>query len=132
MECIARVREVAGADLAEALEGRAAISDFDRLVRNGAASPLQEASNIPLVQLHLWEACCLRPAGLRIGLHRRHYLPAGQPRALAKSAGAAEERNLPYRHEAEHQALRAGLCAAISAQAHILAYSFPIRALIAL
>src|SRR3546814_10439904 len=101
MECIARVREVAGADLAEALEGRAAISDFDRLVRNGAASPLQEASNIPLVQLHLWEVCCVRPAGLRIGLHRRHYLPAGQPRALAKSAGAARSEE----HTSELQSL---------------------------
>src|SRR3546814_10957621 len=81
IECIARVREVAGADLAEALAGRAAINDVDRLVRNGPASPLKDASNIPLVTLNLWDVCCVRPAGLRLGLTRRHYLPAGPPRA---------------------------------------------------
>src|SRR3546814_15415485 len=100
MECIARVREVAGANLAEALAGRAAINDVDRLVRNGAASPLQDASNIPLVQLHLWEVCCLRPAGLRIGLHRRHYLQAGPHPPLAKPAGPPQPRTRPYRTEA--------------------------------
>jgi hypothetical protein len=114
-------REIAGADLAEALARRAAVNDVDRLARErrAAAAPLEEASDISLVRLHLRKVSRVCPAGLRVRLHRRHDLPAGQPRPLAESTRAAKERDRSNRHETELSHLRPELCAAISTQAYM-------------
>lgn len=73
----------------------------------------------------------VRPARLRVRLHGRHDLPAGEPYPLAESAGAAEKRNRSNRHETELFCLRPGAAPSHEAS-RTCPVPLPIRVVIAL